>query len=89
MPDFIGVFMHHFLLTICTIRLFSELMLPQRNKESQPKRRRKIRFPKIVFHARQLNVNRSHLYRVLIGERESPGLLKRFRDVQRLDAVPT
>jgi hypothetical protein len=64
-------------------------MLPQPAEKSEFKPRRKIRFPKIVSYAAQLNVNRSHLYRVLSGERKSPDLLKRFRDVQRLDDPQT
>ena len=89
MLEFTDVYMHQMLLTVCTIRLLSCLMLPQLTNESQPKHRRKIRFPHIVSIAQQLNVERSHLFRVLSGERKSPGLLKRFRDVQRIEEAPT
>lgn len=34
--------------------------------------------PGIVRHARLLGVTYAHLYRVLIGERKSPGLLRRY-----------
>lgn len=46
------------------------------------KQRRKIRFPGIVAHAEKLGVNRSHLYRVLTGERPSPSLFERFQALQ-------
>ena len=42
------------------------------------KGRRGTRFPGIVRHARELGVTYTHLYRVLVGERQSP-LLHRYQ----------
>lgn len=39
---------------------------------SEQKKKRAVRFPGIVAHARALGVSRIHLYYVLIGERRSP-----------------
>ena len=45
-------------------------------------KKRLVRFPNIVRHAHLLGVNRSHLYRVLVGERVSTGLVDRYRQLQ-------
>jgi hypothetical protein len=44
--------------------------------------RRQPRFRGIVADARALQVSREHLWRVLIGERESLPLLKRYNALQ-------
>lgn len=44
---------------------------------------RTIRFPNIVSDAKSLGVSRIHLYFVLSGRRESPGLLRRYHDLKK------
>ncbi|MBV9657174.1 MAG: hypothetical protein JO295_03595 [Verrucomicrobia bacterium] len=39
------------------------------------------RFPNLMAHARALGVERSHLYRVLLGQRPSARLLRRYREL--------
>lgn len=39
-------------------------------------------FPGIVEDAKELGVSREHLYRVLIGERPSAVLVRRYRDLK-------
>ena len=51
---------------------------PPRTKKRLPNRRGRTRFPGIVEHAVVLGVNVSHLYRVLIGERPSASLKRRY-----------
>jgi len=46
--------------------------------------RGKTRYPGIVEAARALGVNRSHIYRVLEGERRSPRVEAYFRKLARL-----
>ena len=59
------------------------MKLPQPTTECQPKgKKRQIRFPNIGRHAHLLGVTRSHLYRVLVGERVSTGLVDRYRQLQ-------
>lgn len=50
-------------------------MLPATPEETNPKR---VRFEGIIADARRLGVDRTHLYRVLTGKRESKELLKRY-----------
>jgi hypothetical protein len=49
-----------------------------RQQKSGRSNKRKIIFPNILNQADLLGVNRTHLWRVLTGERESPDLLHRF-----------
>lgn len=44
--------------------------------------RRRIRFPGITYDARELGVTYNHLWRVLTGDRESPGLVQRYHALQ-------
>jgi hypothetical protein len=54
-------------------------MVLQPTAKSEPKRGGcRVRFPGIVRHAKSLGVERSHLYRVLTGERQTP-LLARYQ----------
>jgi hypothetical protein len=53
-------------------------MMRATQKKSKGKQR-KSRFAGICAAARRLEVERSHLYRVLSGKRISPGLLGRYR----------
>ncbi len=46
------------------------------NTEAKAKRRR--RFPGIVAVANETGVHRAHLYRVLMGERQSPRLVRAY-----------
>lgn len=39
----------------------------------------KVRFPRIARDAAALGVDRTHLWRVLTGRRESASLLRRYR----------
>jgi len=39
---------------------------------------RHVRFPGSAIAAEELGVSRSHLHRVLIGERQSPSLISRW-----------
>jgi hypothetical protein len=43
---------------------------------------RKPRFPGITADARALGVTRVHLYLVLRGDRPSPGLLRRYKELK-------
>jgi hypothetical protein len=56
--------------------------LRQYQSKTRSKNRRKVRFPDIGFHAEQLGVTRIHLWRVLVGERKSPGLIRRYQKVK-------
>ena len=47
---------------------------------------RDVRFHGIKRHARELGVSHPHLWRVLIGERVSPGLLARYRHLVKAEA---
>jgi hypothetical protein len=58
-------------------------MMLLRNNLGALKSQHNRRFPKIVFYAAQLGVTRSHLWRVLTGERKSPGLVQRFNSLQK------
>lgn len=40
---------------------------------------RRVRFPGLMTAARELGVERSHLYRVLSGQRESRRLMRQYR----------
>lgn len=42
---------------------------------------RRIRFPGIVRHARELGCSRIHLYFLLRGDRVSPRLIKRYHSL--------
>jgi hypothetical protein len=44
--------------------------------------RMRPRFPGIVADARALGVSRDHLWRVLVGDRQSLSLLKRYNALQ-------
>ena len=57
-------------------------MLRQPTAKGEAKRR-KIRFPGIVVCAQKLGVDRSHLFRVLTGERKSPPLMDRFNQLSQ------
>lgn len=64
---------------IVTLAWFQQLL--RKEIECQEKRRRGrqgTRFPNIVRHARELGVNRNHLYLVLRGDRTSHTLLSRY-----------
>lgn len=52
-------------------------MMRQRKKKTRAKR---VRFPGIGAFAEKAGVNRSHAYRVLVGERKSPRLQKLWRE---------
>lgn len=52
--------------------------MPAQSTHRTPKRRKRIRFPKIFAHADALGVERSHLYRVLTGQRTSASLKRRY-----------
>jgi hypothetical protein len=52
-----------------------------RNNKIPP--RGKTRFPQIGTHAQELGVERSHLYRVLNGERVSASLMRRYQALTR------
>jgi len=58
------------------------MMQQHRTRSEQKRSRRPIRFKGIVRHAHALGVNRSHLFRVLTGERTGP-LLGRYRALLR------
>jgi hypothetical protein len=73
-----------FSLTLANNLLKEVGMLPQPKRKSTKKR---IRFAGIVAAARKLDVTRIHLYRVLTGERRSPGLMRRYRALKRNGAV--
>ena len=64
-------------------------MLNAAHLASEPKRwgRGVLRYPGIVADARQLGVTMNHLYRVLSGRRESPGLLARYQALPRRKEV--
>ena len=47
--------------------------------EARPKKKRAILYKGICADARALGVTRVHLYRVLIGERQSPRLIRDYR----------
>jgi hypothetical protein len=65
------------------------MKLRQPKNKSQPKeKKRQILYPNIVINARLLGVNRSHLWRVLTGERKSPGLLRRFKILSQQTPQP-
>jgi hypothetical protein len=49
-------------------------------------RRGATQFPGIVADAASLGVNRIHLYRVLIGARDSKPLMARYRELQAAKA---
>jgi hypothetical protein len=55
-------------------------MLQATRRKVQPKRG--IRFRGIVSDAIALGVERTHLYRVLTGERPSVSLMRRYRDLK-------
>jgi hypothetical protein len=56
----------------------------QSNKKRRKKKGRHItRFPGICADARALGVSRIHLYYVLMGQRHSKSLTRRYRDLQR------
>jgi hypothetical protein len=65
-------------------------MLRVPSKKGEPKRRvkkgegkkREVKFIGIVADAKLLGVSREHLYRVLIGQRTSQSLLKRYRELK-------
>ena len=63
-------------------------MMPQQTEKHDTKvrsrRRGKNKYPGIVEAARALGVNRSHIYRVLEGERRSPRVEAYFRKLARL-----
>jgi hypothetical protein len=63
-------------LTLANIMLLIARMLPQQRRKSTKKR---IRFAGIGKAAAALEVTRVHLYRVLVGERRSPELKRRYR----------
>ncbi len=42
-----------------------------------------MRFPGIMRDARRLGVHRNHLYLVLTGNRQSPGLLNRYKKLHK------
>ena len=65
----------------------SGTMLNAAMKARQPKKNRRrwcTRHPGIVGDARTLGVTYTHLYRVLVGERQSPGLSARYSELQAL-----
>jgi hypothetical protein len=55
-------------------------MLRVSQKKREPKR--SVRFVGIVADAKKLGVSREHLYRVLIGQRTSDSLLKRYQELR-------
>ena len=50
------------------------------SKKGEPKRR--VKFVGICADAEKLGVSREHLYRVLIGQRTSQSLLKRYHELK-------
>jgi DNA-binding phage protein len=52
-----------------------------REQQLKPKKRR-WRFRGLCANARQLGVTRNHLYKVLAGERESEGLMRRYKELK-------
>lgn len=50
-------------------------------KDKQNKGR--VKYVRIVRDALALGVDRTHLYRVLTGERQSRSLLRRYRELKR------
>jgi hypothetical protein len=57
-------------------------------REEKSERKRRVRFPGICEDAFRLGVTREHLYRVLIGERQSKSLLKRYRELKGHETEP-
>ena len=57
--------------------------LMKSNKKNKPIGRHVTRFPGIVADARELGVNRIHLYLVLSGQRQSKSLLRRYANLQK------
>lgn len=54
------------------------------HETSQPEKEiRSVRFPGIMRDARRLGVHRNHLYLVLTGNRQSPGLLNRYKKLHK------
>lgn len=67
---------------------------PERASEktlTQSRPRGETLFPGITRHAQTLGTNRTHLHLVLIGERKSRSLIKRYSDLLKKEgrAVPT
>ena len=56
-------------------------MLRQLRRKEKPKRG-PTKYPGIIRDAMELDVTQSHLWRVLQGERHSPGLLDRYRGLK-------
>jgi hypothetical protein len=61
-------------------------MLPVPSKKSESKRQ--VQFVGICADAVRLGVSREHLYRVLIGERTSKSLLKRYQELKAQGEQP-
>jgi len=53
-------------------------------KKSIKKKKRGLRIKGITADAAALGVTREHLWRVLKGLRESPGLIKRYNNLQSM-----
>lgn len=49
-----------------------------KNKNKSPRRARRVRFAGIGEAAQALGVDRTHLWRVLTGQRQSRSLLRRY-----------
>lgn len=77
-PDFKPAF-RKALNSVCT---FDFLRVPKAAK----KKRSGTQFPGIVEDAAALNVNRTTLYRTLLGEWKLPGLLKRYHELKAKQA---
>ncbi len=58
-----------------------------RKKNVPQQTRRNVRFSGIKRHARELGVTHPHLWRVLVGERTSPGLLARYRHLVKCEGA--
>lgn len=57
-----------------------------RASQQKGKRKRAVRFRGITRAAADLGVERSHLYRVLSGQRESRSLMRRFQEWEKEQA---
>jgi len=55
-----------------------------KNKSSSPRRARRVRFAGIGEAAAALGVERTHLWRVLTGQRQSRSLLARYEALDKL-----
>lgn len=64
--------------------------MPRETTNKNHRQRGETLFPGITRHAQTLGTNRTHLHLVLIGERKSRSLIKRYSDLLKKEgrAVP-